>query len=945
MKKPTATALWPLFALYLLLVSFRPALAQPVTRIQYLSGTDKDHTVNWDFYIDKGMNSGKWTTIPVPSNWELQGFGVYNYGHRSYGKKQPPSDETGQYRHRFQMPAAWRGMKVEIVFEGVMTDTEVKVNGKKAGEVHQGGFYRFQYDISRLVTYGRENLLEVTVKNWSANPSVNTAERESDYWVFGGIYRPVYLRAYPERHISHAAIDAKADGRFTSWVYVEKSSAGLTVEGQVMTLDGQAVGAPFEAPVVPGTEKVVLQAVLNGISPWSPEFPHRYQVRFRLRRGTAVLHETSEKFGFRTVELRPKDGFYVNGAKIMFKGSNRHSFWPESGRTTSRELSEMDVLLMKEMNMNAVRMSHYPPDKHFLEVCDSLGLFVLDELAGWQTMYDTQVGRKLVKSMVMRDVNHPSVVIWDNGNEGGNNTDLDDDFHLYDPQQRPVIHPWAKFRDTDTNHYKPWDCCVDALFHGEEVFFPTELIHGLYDGGHGAGLEDYWTLMRQNPLSAGLFLWSFSDEGVVRVDEEKRIDTFGSDAPDGILGPFREKEGSFYTLREVWSPIYIPVDRLPLDFAGKLPVENRFHYTALNQCTMQWALWDLPLPGGSYSKQKAAEGNVPLPALKPGEQGILALALPASFRNHDLLTLTATDPHGREVFTWQWPLQSPEAVAQKYFSQKEERFTVRGTQAEGSIQLHAGDLTIGIDARKGTLQKVTHGSQVISLANGPVADSLFGSAVVKEVALKVVGNAQQVEVTFEPQSVMKALQYTLHPNGILTLKAAYLPKAGEYPYVGLSFQYPEALVNGAAWLGKGPYRVWKNRLRGSITDVWEKGYNNTVTGESGWEYPEFKGYHAGLYWAVIDNKEKPFALFTEQERISLHLFTPEKPKGAYNRNTDGSFPVSGNLSLMHAISPIGTKFMRPDQLGPQGRPNMVYYHGKNPTPLQLTLHFDFFVQE
>ena len=387
------------------------------TQIQYLSGTDKDNTVDWEFFIDHGRNSGQWTTIPVPSNWELQGFGVYNYGRGD----NPESDETAQYRYQFTTPGAWKGSTVNIVFEGVMTDTEVRINGKSAGEVHRGSFYRFKYDISGLLNYGSANTLEVTVKNWSANASVNSAERASDYWVFGGIYRPVYLEAKPKEHMDWTAIDARADGSFLMEVHLKNLRKAKLVAAQIQTLDGRSVGASFSAPVPKRGSKATLTSRVDDPLLWSSEFPNRYQVRVSLKEGDNVIHTVTEKFGFRTVELRPRDGFYINGRKILFKGVNRHSFWPESGRTTSRELSIMDVKLMKEMNMNAVRMSHYPPDKHFLEVCDSLGLYVLDELAGWQTYYDTEIARKLVKATVTRDVNHPSVVIWDNGNESGNN--------------------------------------------------------------------------------------------------------------------------------------------------------------------------------------------------------------------------------------------------------------------------------------------------------------------------------------------------------------------------------------------------------------------------------------------------------------------------------------------------------------------------------------------
>ena len=139
---------------------------------------------------------------------------------------------------------------------------------------------------------------------------------------------------------------------------------------------------------------MTLETRVDRPAAWTAESPNLYRVAVSLERGGKTLHTTTERFGFRTVELRPRDGLYVNGVKVRLKGVNRHSFWPDSGRTTSRAVSEMDVKLIKDMNMNAVRMSHYPPDRHFLETCDELGLFVLDELTGWQHRYDTEVGRE-----------------------------------------------------------------------------------------------------------------------------------------------------------------------------------------------------------------------------------------------------------------------------------------------------------------------------------------------------------------------------------------------------------------------------------------------------------------------------------------------------------------------------------------------------------------------
>ncbi|MES1226108.1 MAG: glycoside hydrolase family 2 TIM barrel-domain containing protein, partial [Bacteroidota bacterium] len=479
-----------IFSFSILLFIINMGFAQQTT-LHYLSGTDKDHTVKWDFFCTTGRNSGKWGKIAVPSNWELQGYGTFNY----YQDKDNPG-ETGLYKYRFLTDAAWKNKKINIVFDGSMTDTEVKINGQTAGPIHQGGFYQFKYDITGLLKYGSENELEVKVSKHSSNEFVNKAEREADFWLFGGIFRPVYLEIFPATHIERMAIDAKANGDFSVNVFSENVNNRQTIEAQVQELNGKAVGNPFN---LNANSETVLRQHFENIKTWNPEQPNLYNVVVSIKENGKIIHSIKQRFGFRTTELRLHDGFYVNAVKVIFKGVCRHSEWPESGRTLSREIHLMDIRLMKEMNMNAVRMSHYPPDKEFLDLCDSLGLFVLDELTGWQAAYDTVVGRKLVKELVVRDVNHPSIVIWDNGNEGGWNRALDNDYKLYDPQDRLVIHPWEKFNGTNTKHYPDFKYVQNEVVNGTEVFFPTEFMHGLFDGGHGAALDDFWNEMMKSP--------------------------------------------------------------------------------------------------------------------------------------------------------------------------------------------------------------------------------------------------------------------------------------------------------------------------------------------------------------------------------------------------------------------------------------------------------------
>lgn len=924
MKKLTKTAQ----ILILFLFTGVVTLNAQNTQIQYLSGTGSDQTVDWEFFCTGGMNSGYWTTIPVPSCWELQGFGKYNYGH---DKDEDRGKEKGMYRHRFTVPADWKDQAVSLVFEGSMTDTEVKVNGKSAGPIHQGAFYRFSYDISKLLRFGRENLLEVTVAKHSANESVNEAERRCDFWIFGGIFRPVYLETKPREHIERIALDAKADGTLSVDVFLTGRKAATRVSAQVTDLSGKPVGSPFSQNISKEETLTRLSAAFSGIKTWDPEFPNLYFLDVKLEDGNGTLHAIRERFGFRTVELREKDGIYVNGVRIKFKGVNRHSFWPTTGRTLSRQHSINDVKLIKEMNMNAVRMSHYPPDKHFLEVCDSLGLFVLNELAGWQTAYDTPAGSILAQSMLKRDVNHPSIVIWDNGNEGGWNTELDHWFDELDPQKRPLIHPWDIFRGTDTQHYKDYDYGTGTHQHGQNVAFPTEFLHGLYDGGHGAGLEDYWNQMWHNPLSAGGFLWVFADEGVVRTDRNGEIDTYKNNAPDGILGPFHEKEGSFYTIRELWAPIHFGRRYITPQFNGTFEIENRYHYTRLSKCQFSWQLGKLslnnPEPTGSVS------GSVVSPDLAPGEKGILKVNLPENFYSYDVLYITATDPHGNEIYTWSWPVSTPsEFTASKASGEGTEPARITGS--DDVIKLSASGITAAFSKKTGLLISVANLSGTTGFGNGPVPAE--GEAKFKEIKSRLEGNKAIVEVLYD--GIYKSVRWTMHPSGLLQLEMAYLPP-WETTTMGISFDYPEEQVKSMRWVGAGPYRVWKNRLKGNAFGVWEKEYNNTITGEGELIYPEFKGYHKDFFAVEIRGSKEPFTIYCASEDVFLRMFTPESPAGAYNLNTAPAFP-SGDISFLHGISAIGTKFKKPEALGPMSQKNKFYTQGRKFTK-ELDLWFDF----
>lgn len=925
----------------------------------YLSGTGTDYTRTWEFYCSKGQNSGKWKSIEVPSCWELQGFGEYTYGRYYTIKGAKPSDETGIYRYRFLTPDCGKNDRIKLFFDGVMTDAEVRVNGNPAGQIHQGAFYRFSYDITSLLKTEGENLLEVKVAKQSANKSVNAAERRADWWLYGGIYRPVWLEVVPDVSMEHFILDARADGSLRASVRTAGNAEGHVL---AVSIRGLKDGKPLRT--LQGKEQVSCPLATSGreteftckwsdVKVWNTEAPELYVARLELKdRSGNVIQVREERIGFRTIEFFPQDGIYLNGTRLIVKGINRHSFSVDGGRTTSAAMSRQDALLIKEMNMNAVR-SHYPPDEHFLDMCDSLGLVYIDELSGWHGRYDTETGARLIREMVERDVNHPSVILWSNGNEGGWNTDNDSLFCKYDKfQRRHVIHPWADFDGLDTHHYPAYLTGVARFTNGYKVFMPTEFMHAMYDQGGGAGLRDFWDRWMTNPMFAGGFIWVFCDEAPKRSDRGGVLDSDGSNAPDGVVGPRREKEGSFYAIRSQWSPVQIKPLLITEHFDGSFFVSNEYIYTNLKDCRMTYEVLSCDIPMQGAVSRILARGEVTLPALSPGETGKARFSLPASFAEGDVLKLEAFDRDGHRICDWSFPIRLANPYFQRHLAQVSTGLSGNTVSARNNgkeIVLKSEKVSVTFDAATGMILRVLSGNTEIPLTNGPVA---VGMKMLYQPASSYVRqDSEEAVFCARYKGGADSIVWRLTSQGLLYMDAVLLNRASggggfddafmdtEVYNLGLTFSYPERICKGMKWLGRGPYRVWKNRIPGTNYGIWHKDYNNTVTGESydNLIYPEFKGYHANMYWATFESDTAPFTVYSRTDGIFYRVFTPEEPKGSAKR-TMPEFP-EGDISFLLDIPAI-CSFKPIEQQGPNSQPGNIRIK-KGDEGLRLNLMFDF----
>jgi hypothetical protein len=479
--------------------------------------------------------------------------------------------------------------------------------------------------------------------------------------------------------------------------------------------------------------------------------------------------------------------------------------------------------------------------------------------------------------------------------------------------------PGNHFNGIDCNHYEDYysskKILADSL-----IYMPTEFLHAQDDGGAAAALEDFWELHWTEKKGAGGFLWALVDEGLVRTDFDGVVDVNGVNAPDGIVGPHREKEGSFYAIREIFSPIKIRMKQLPENFNGDIGIENRYHFTDLDQCTFEWSLVKFRNPFDSEKNIETVKtGKVTAPSIKPTEKGVLHLSIPADWKNADALTLTAFDPKGNTIYAWRWKIRSNKELVREIV-QQDSMEKVETAETDSTFSMKANGITVVLGKKDGVIRQLLNDySARLSFRNGPLL--VTGTGEINSFTHSGEGDAQVATVKYNGN--LAYVNYKMLPSGWLQMTYEYRLN-GTYPFAGVTFSYPENFMLGVKWLGDGPYRVWKNRTQGVEYGIWEKRNNVTHTGNAPWIYPEFKGYHANVSWMEFNTVEGKFTMVAADENLFVRLFDFY---GLSGRVPHPQLPA-GDISFLDYIPPIGTKLAlnintNTANLGPASEPNTV----------------------
>ncbi len=715
-----------------------------------------------------------WDEIPVPSNWQMHGYGVPIYTNVPYPfKPNPPyimndnppeftsakmPNPVGSYRTEFTIPQDWQGRQVFIHFDGVKSAFYIWVNGQKVG-YSQDSMTPAEFNITKFLKAG-SNVLAVEVYRWSDGSYLE----DQDMWRLSGIYRDVYLFSTPRVHIRDFFIQTDFDEdwhdatlKVTAKIknYANKKSGTYTVESCVWDRGRRLACFAAGRPGISPSEEITceMQPRVKEPRKWSCEDPYLYTLLLTLKDDRGNIFEVERcDFGFREVQIKGNQ-LYVNGVSVKLKGVNRHEHDPDYGRAVGYRRMVRDIELMKRFNINTVRTSHYPNHPKWYELCDRYGIFVIDEAnleshglsygrnalpGGLPQWKEACIAR--MAAMVERDKNRPSVIIWSLGNEAGHGANFKymADYARKADGTRPIHYEqYNTIADIDSRMYPHVNFVVERGRADEpKPFIMCEYAHAM--GNAVGNLREYWDAIETYPGLIGGCIWDWVDQGLRKTAPDGRgFFAYGGDFGDkpndnnfcinGLVGPDRTIQPELHEVKRVYQYVGFEAEDLAAgpSGAGKIKIRNKYFYTNLKNFDVAWVMTEdgTVIQAGSIGSPDIGPGQskpVTVPFAKP------ELKADAEYRLRVSMSLrddTLWAEKGYEVAAAQFEMLFE--VPAKPTVDTAQMPAIEVNEAGDGVSLVGQDFVIRFDRKSGTIESFVYGDKTLisddgQIINGPV---------------------------------------------------------------------------------------------------------------------------------------------------------------------------------------------------------------------------------
>jgi beta-galactosidase len=901
--------------------------------VQSLNGLWKFHLAAnpsqrpyWFFKDD--FDTRSWNDIPVPANWELEGYDYPIYVNIQYPhEKTPPViqdhyNPVGSYKKSFNIPRSWNGKEIFIHIGGISSAMNLWVNEEFVG-YSEDSKTPAEFNITRYLKKGG-NTISIEAFRWSSASYIEG----QDFWRMSGIHRDIYLQARNPVHVRDFRLSSGLDENYRNGLLeldidlanISGSQVPHTIEAVLN--DGDIALLRFSEKIQPGGRALIsFSGVVPDARKWTAETPELYELLIMLKKENGdILEVLRQDAGFRTVEIK-NGNLLINGRYVYLKGANLHEHHDVTGHVVDKETMIKDIRIMKSHNLNAVRTSHYPQPELWYKLCNKYGLYVVDEanieshgmgygdqsLAKDETWKEAHLFR--TRNMFERDKNQPSVIIWSLGNEAGNGVN----FHAtYDylksvDNTRPVQYEGAHL-DYNTDLYVPMYAMIPqieryARTNPQRPLILCEYAHAM--GNSVGNLQDYWDVIERYDALQGGFIWDWVDQGLLTENEDgEKFWAYGGDfGPEdvpsdgnfcinGLVDPDRGIKPSLLEVKKVYQHIGFKVADLP---NGEILIENKYSFKSLSDFAFYW---DITANGsiissGTLNSIWSGPGETlgvkidyAMPRLQPGAEYFL--------------NLRAVLEEGQGILEPGWIAAAEQFRLPFYISPEKTDLSalnaLSATETGSDIKISGEGFEVSFDRAQGIITSYNKAGKeyiqtglVPNFWRAPIDNDLGNRTHVRNSVWRDAGRNRKVRdvsiVQSSPNTATITMLfdlvnqdnehiadystvYTVYGSGEIKVENKFKKVKDDLPEIlrmGMNLIMP-AGFDQIKWLGRGPHESYEDRKTGAFVGL----YSGSVSDQY-WAYvrPQENGNKTDVRWMSITDAQGSGLLFSGLPLLSV----------------------------------------------------------------------------